>query len=202
MIKSKEEEYDDVDAHNYRKTSEMQFQSALRLLKVKSRAFSLIAMRSTSNQVCMQLLPGPRSFFDEAVQVKVEGLAPQQQVELRSRLTDHKGVVFKASSVYIADATGQVDVCTSPSLSGTYTGVEPMGLFWSMVPETPHRKMFIKTASSPILVNIDALSNTGEVLASETSERQFMIEGMRRIPLKEDKVRGVLFLPPGKAVYK
>uniref|UniRef100_A0A8C7NH46 Acyl-CoA thioester hydrolase/bile acid-CoA amino acid N-acetyltransferase domain-containing protein n=1 Tax=Oncorhynchus mykiss TaxID=8022 RepID=A0A8C7NH46_ONCMY len=91
-------------------------------------------------QVRVRFLPSPRCFFDEPVHVQVDGLSPHQKVKLRSILWDDKGVIFRASSVYKADATGQVDLCRSPSLGGSYTGVEPMGLFWAMAPETPHNK--------------------------------------------------------------
>lgn len=172
------------------------------LLKVSKRAnFTSKIMQSTSHKVHIQLFPSSCGFFDEPVHVKVEGLAPHQKVELRSECKDHRGVVFRGSSLYNADATGQVDVCSSAALSGTYTGVEPMGLLWSMAPETTNTKMVIKNALSPILVNIDALNESGEVLASETCERRFMMEGVRRIQLQEEKIRGVLFLPPGKGPF-
>ncbi|XP_029903168.1 acyl-coenzyme A thioesterase 1 [Myripristis murdjan] len=154
------------------------------------------------SRIRVKLLPSFRCLFDKAVQIKVEGLAPRQRVELRSKLVDDRGVIFKASARYAADETGQVDVNRSPSLGGSYTGVEPMGLFWAMAPETPHSKLLKKNVLSPTLVEIGALcEDTGEVLASETNERGFMTEGMRRIPLQEDRIRGVLFLPPGEGPF-
>uniref|UniRef100_UPI003AABBB10 acyl-coenzyme A thioesterase 1-like n=1 Tax=Centroberyx gerrardi TaxID=166262 RepID=UPI003AABBB10 len=154
------------------------------------------------SRIRIKLLPSFRCFFDKPVQVKVEGLAPHQPVELRSKLVDDRGVIFKASALYTADKSGQVDVCRSPSLGGSYTGVEPMGLFWAMAPETPHSKLLKKNVLSPTLVEISALcGDTGEVLASETNERGYMTEGMKRIPLQEDRIRGVLFLPPGKGPF-
>lgn len=157
------------------------------------------SVRSNSQQVRVRLLPNPRCFFDEPVHVKVDGLSPHQKVELRSKLRDDKGIIFKASALYSADSTGQVDLCLSPSLGGSYTGVEPMGLFWAMTPETPHHKL-LKNNLSSMMVDIDALhEDTGEILATETIERQFMTEGLRRIPLgmKNGRIRGTLFLPPG-----
>nr|XP_057932589.1 acyl-coenzyme A thioesterase 2, mitochondrial-like isoform X3 [Doryrhamphus excisus] len=136
------------------------------------------------------------------VQVKVEGLAPHKPVELRSRLVDDKGVVFKASARYKADESGLVDVSCAPSLGGSYTGVEPMGLLWAMAPETPHRKLVKKNVLSPTLVEIAALNgDTGELLASQTNEREYMTEGMRRIPVRDGRVRGVLFIPAGKGPF-
>lgn len=154
------------------------------------------------SQIRLKIFPSVHCLFDKMVQVKVEGLAPYKQVQLRSKLVDDRGVIFKASALYKADETGQVDVCRAPSLGGSYTGVEPMGLFWSMAPETPHSKFLKKNVVSPTLVDIEALcGETGEVLASETNERGYMTEGMRRIPVQEGRIRGVLFVPPGKGPF-
>lgn len=154
------------------------------------------------SQIRLKILPSIRCLFDKLVQVKVEGLAPHKPVQLRSKLVDDRGVVFKASALYKADETGQVDVSRAPSLGGSYTGVEPMGLFWAMTPDTPHNKFTKKNVLSPTLVEFEAVSGeTGVVLASETNEREYTTEGMKRIPLEERKIRGVLFIPPGKGPF-
>lgn len=150
------------------------------------------------SQIRLKILPSVRCFFDKLVQVKVEGLAPHRSVELRSKLVDDRGVTFRASAVYKADESGEVDVCRAPSLGGSYTGVEPMGLFWALAPDTPHSKLLKKNVLRPTLVEIEALSGeSGEVLASETNERGYMTEGMKRITVQEGRIRGVLFIPPG-----
>lgn len=152
-----------------------------------------------NSQIRVKILPSIRCLFTKRVQVKVEGLAPHKTVELRSRVVDDRGVTFQASALYKADETGQVDVCRAPSLRGSYTGVEPMGLFWSLAPETLHSKLTKKDVLSPTCVEIEVLSEeTGDVLASETNERGYMTEGMKRIPVKDGKIRGVLFVPPGR----
>lgn len=154
------------------------------------------------SQARLKILPSVRCLFDKLVQIKVEGLVPHKPVELRSKLVDDRGVVFRASARYKADEAGLVDVCRSPSLGGSYRGVEPMGLFWSMAPDTPHTKILKKTVLSPTVVELEALNGeTGELLATETNERGYMMEGMKRIPLQEGRLRGVLFIPPGKGPF-
>ncbi|XP_037305618.2 acyl-coenzyme A thioesterase 1 [Pungitius pungitius] len=155
-----------------------------------------------SSQMRLKILPGVRCLFDKPVQVKVEGLTPHRRVQLTSRLVDDRGATFKASALFKADDAGLVDVCRAASLGGSYTGVEPMGLFWAMAPETPHSKLLKKNVLTPTVVEIDALcGETGEVLASEANERGYMTEGMRRVPVREGRIRGVLFVPPGKGPF-
>ncbi|XP_026175321.1 acyl-coenzyme A thioesterase 1-like [Mastacembelus armatus] len=155
-----------------------------------------------ASQIRLKILPSVRCLFDKVVQIKVEGLAPHKTLELRSKLVDDRGETFKATALYEADKHGEVDLCCAPSLGGSYTGVEPMGLFWAMAPVTPHSKFLKKNVLSPSVVVIEALSgDTGELLASETNERGYMTEGMQRIPVQEGRIRGVLFIPPGKGPF-
>ncbi|XP_023701038.1 acyl-coenzyme A thioesterase 1-like isoform X2 [Paramormyrops kingsleyae] len=151
----------------------------------------------------LQILPSRKSLFDEPLQIKVDGLIPEQRVELKAKLIDDRGVLFKSSAEYSADFSGTVDLGTSGSLGGSYTGIEPMGLFWSMTPEKPCSRLMIKDASRSLLVNIEVINATdlGHALASETVERGFMVEGTRRSPVKVGRIRGTLFVPPGPGPF-
>ncbi|KAL7888416.1 hypothetical protein AOLI_G00033900 [Acnodon oligacanthus] len=154
----------------------------------------------SDSAVRLRILPSTSCMFDEAVQIKMSGLTSQQHVELQSSFRDDKGVVFKATATYRADEKGEVDLSRHPSLGGTYTGVEPMGLFWSMRPHVPHSKMVKRDASSPLHYHIEA-SSGGEVLAKETNERHFACPGVRRAPVSDGRIRGTLFTPPGEGPF-
>uniref|UniRef100_A0A668T4G1 Acyl-coenzyme A thioesterase 1-like n=1 Tax=Oreochromis aureus TaxID=47969 RepID=A0A668T4G1_OREAU len=149
-----------------------------------------------SSQVRLRLLPSARCLFDEPIQVKVEGLRSRQVVTMRTRLTDEKGVVFSSSATYRADGSGEVDLKRDPSLGGTYIGVEPMGLLWSMRPDTMHKR-FQKTRSlEPQVVKFSVHEEEGRRLAEETNERLLMANGFNRVLVKEGNISGVLFTPP------
>uniref|UniRef100_A0A4W5MAN6 Acyl-CoA thioester hydrolase/bile acid-CoA amino acid N-acetyltransferase domain-containing protein n=1 Tax=Hucho hucho TaxID=62062 RepID=A0A4W5MAN6_9TELE len=145
-----------------------------------------------------QLLPC--CLLDEPARVQIDGLSSHQKFELRSKLRDDKRVIFRASALYEADATGQVDLCRSPSLGGSYRGVEPMGLFRAMAPETPHSKLVIRDVLTPILVDIEVFSTEGQgaVLGRVTTDRALLGEGVLRTPVSGEQFRGTLFTPPGK----
>lgn len=151
----------------------------------------------SSSGVQLRILPSSSCFFDEAVQIKLSGLPPGQHVELRSKHQDDKGVVFKATATYQADERGEVDLSRQPSTGGSYTGVEPMGLFWSMLPESPHKKLLKRDASSPVLIHIEA-HRDGQILTQHTNERRFMADGVQRVPVRDGRLRGTLFIPPGQ----
>ncbi|XP_067847408.1 acyl-coenzyme A thioesterase 1-like [Heptranchias perlo] len=159
--------------------------------------------------VSVRVHPSPKCLFDEPVQVRVSGLSPLQQVTMKASLTDEKGEAFRSFAFYRADGQGELDLSQSPSLGGHYTGTEPMGLFWSLTPGTPFTRLVKKdVASSPLYVNIEVFDGHGTLgwlpeqpLAASINERWFMKEGVRRIPVREGRVRGTLFVPPGNGPF-
>ncbi|XP_062413802.1 acyl-coenzyme A thioesterase 5-like [Pungitius pungitius] len=150
-----------------------------------------------SSQVRLSLLPRARCMFDEPVQVKVAGLRSRQVVTLRARSTDEKGVVFSSSATVRADGSGRIDLERDPSLSGTYTGVEPMGLLWSMRPDALHKRFRRTKSLNPHVVKFSVHEEEGGMLAEATNERLLIGDGVIRRPIKEGNIRGVLFTPPG-----
>nr|XP_020480345.1 acyl-coenzyme A thioesterase 2, mitochondrial-like [Monopterus albus] len=153
-----------------------------------------------SSQVRMRLLPSARCLFDEPVQLKVSGLRSRQVVTMRARSADERGVVFSSSATYRADGRGEIDLDRDPSLSGSYVGVEPMGLLWSMRPDILHKRFHKDKTITPHVVKLSVHEGEGEgrMLAEATNERLVMGEGVSRVSVKEGNFEGVLFTPPGK----
>ncbi|MEQ2203183.1 hypothetical protein XENOCAPTIV_026143 [Xenoophorus captivus] len=150
-----------------------------------------------SNKVRLRLLPGASCLFDEPVQVKVAGLRPKQVVTMRATSTDEKGVVFSSTATYRANNSGDIDLIRDASLSGSYVGVEPMGLLWSMRPNVLHKRFQKTNSLNPYVVKFSVHEDEGKMLAEATNQRYLMGDGVSRVPVKEGNIRGVLFTPPG-----
>ncbi|NXY92540.1 ACOT3 thioesterase, partial [Alcedo cyanopectus] len=143
---------------------------------------------------------------DERVETRVAGLDPGQPVTLRAVAADERGCLFQSCAHYRADRRGELHLSTDASHGGDYTGVEPMGLFWSLSPagmERPYQRLLPRNIGTPLKVEMlvhqghslpDAIP--GPVVAKGEVERWFTAPGVRRIRLKEGNVRGSLFLPP------
>ncbi|XP_029971844.1 acyl-coenzyme A thioesterase 1-like [Salarias fasciatus] len=156
-----------------------------------------------SSQVRLQLLPRARCLFDEPVQVKVAGVKSYQVVTMKATSTDERGVLFSSSAVYRADESGEIDLNRDPSLSGSYVGVEPMGLLWSLSPETLH-KHFNKTKAlipQVVKISVHEEGEEGQMLAEVTNERFLIADGVSRVPVSEGNINGVLFTPPGEGPF-
>ncbi|XP_037537844.1 acyl-coenzyme A thioesterase 1-like [Nematolebias whitei] len=153
-----------------------------------------------SHQVRLRLLPSARCLFDEPLQVKVSGLRCRQVVTMRARSTDDRGVVFSSSATYKADGDGEIDLSRDPSLSGSYVGVEPMGLLWSMTADALHKMFQKKSPLNPHVLNF-SVHDEDRMLAEATNERFLMRDGVRRVPVKQGNINGVLFTPQGSGPF-
>ncbi|XP_062407389.1 acyl-coenzyme A thioesterase 1-like [Sardina pilchardus] len=160
----------------------------------------LAARMSGDSRVSLQLSPWTCSYFDEPVHMEVDGLPPEQSVEMRSKLTDSKGVSFQASATFYSDKNGHIDVDKCPSMGGSYIGIEPMGLFSSMQPLVPHSRLIKRDVSAPLSVDIEVVCD-GQIVAQETLERRCMADDVQRFPLEDGNIRGSLFVPPGPGPF-
>ncbi|NXW52561.1 ACNT1 acyltransferase, partial [Nyctiprogne leucopyga] len=144
------------------------------------------------------------SLADRPVQIRVRGLSLSQLVTLRASLKDEQGECFQARAFFHADDTGEVDPGRHPALGGSYTGVWPMGLFWFLQPDTIFRRLVKRdVAGSPFLIHLEVFDGlclvTGpqeQALGSCEAERWYVGPGVQRVPVREGRVRGALFLPP------
>ncbi|KAM9386126.1 acyl-coenzyme A thioesterase 1-like isoform 1-T2 [Pholidichthys leucotaenia] len=156
-----------------------------------------------ASQVRLRLLPSTRCLFDEPIQVKVAGLRSKQMVTLRARSTDERGVEFRSSATYRANGNGEIDLSRDPSLSGSFVGVQPVGLLWSLRAEALHKYFFKNQSLNPHVVkfSVHEEDDEGRMLAEETNERLLLGDGVSRVPVKEGNIRGVLFIPPGEGLF-
>ncbi|NXP54766.1 ACOT5 thioesterase, partial [Heliornis fulica] len=154
----------------------------------------------------VRLLPAARSLFDEPLAITVQGLSPRQQVTLRTSLQDETGELFQACARYQAGDNGEVDLARCPALpGGSFSGVEPMGLLWALQPQKPFWYMVKQDVQSPFQLQLEVFEGHGEplgrLLAQAQHERGFLRDGVRRVPVREGRIRATLFLPPGEGTF-
>ena len=75
------------------------------------------------------------SAFDSVIDISIANLPVHAHVILSAELKNEKGNPwFYSEAVFEANEQGMIHLTTDPSISGYYTGIDPMGLFWSMRP--------------------------------------------------------------------
>ncbi|NWX20493.1 BAAT acyltransferase, partial [Aegotheles bennettii] len=144
------------------------------------------------------------SLADRPVRVLVRGLSPSQLVTVWAWLKDEQGERFQARGFFRADGSGGGDPGRHAALGGSYTGLCPMGLFWFLQPDALFRRLVKRdVAGSPFLVHLEVfdglhveMTPQERPLATCEAERWYVGPGVQRVPIKEGRVRGALFLPP------
>lgn len=145
---------------------------------------------------------GPGTLADQAINVTVTGLIPGQQVTVTAQATDDDRRVWRSQAAFTAGPDGNVGLASSAPVSGSYSGADGMGLFWSMttLPGEYDNEYFTPAPpqAQPGLPVRLTVTSAGRRLATRTVTRYFMAPGetARVLSLRTDGVAGVLFLPP------
>lgn len=76
------------------------------------------------------------STADEPVSVRLSRLPATSNVQVTLSSTDDHKVQWRSAATFRTDGRGALDLNSAPALAGSYTGVDGMGLFWSMQPSS------------------------------------------------------------------
>uniref|UniRef100_A0A672F8I6 Acyl-CoA thioesterase 19 n=1 Tax=Salarias fasciatus TaxID=181472 RepID=A0A672F8I6_SALFA len=166
----------------------------------------------TGKHRCVQLSVNPsRGLMDEKFVILVQHAPPGSELTVHALHQCDDGHGWDAFAHYISDATGRVNVSEDCSLGGTYSGIEPMGLLWSLRPvpgSKPGLRLRKKNVQEPMLVTVSVYEGHRKEgfadlvpLASVLVERWYMAPGVRRIPVTEGGLTATLFLPPGPGPF-
>ena len=180
--------------------------------------------RLLSSMVYINVQP-VQAMNDVPWHIKVTNLQPNQNYTLVSTCQpDMNAKYFMAYAHYFSDDNGEIDVDTMTSLSGTYTGIEPMGLMWSLTVEKEDQKIDIfspryndriflkKNVLSPLELTIAVCNghkkfeyqsdiNVTNFLKQQTVKRHYMSPQCKRVPVREGRLRGSLFIPSGQGPF-
>ncbi|MEU1471169.1 acyl-CoA thioesterase/bile acid-CoA:amino acid N-acyltransferase family protein [Streptomyces sp. NPDC005761] len=144
----------------------------------------------------------PESLADEAVRVQVSGLHPHEEVTLTAGSVDRQGIRWTSRAVVSANDAATVDLDRARISSGTYHGVDGMGLFWSMRPhqkDTGKLAFFPKPPTEQASYEVTlAVEAGGKKIATRSLTRTWMSKGTTHQALNGGRngVYGGLYLPP------
>jgi dienelactone hydrolase len=148
----------------------------------------------TSPRTVVQVDP-PVARVDEPFRVTVSGLPPDAPVTISASTRDGELREWASTATFPAGDDGTVDVPTAAPLSGTYSGVDPAGLLWSMLPvgRRPDT-FFVRRKAAPLRVRVTVKAG-GRELASCDVERTFGGEQVLRRVADGRGLAGDLFFP-------
>jgi pimeloyl-ACP methyl ester carboxylesterase len=134
---------------------------------------------------------------DIPLSIGLSGFAPRQPVTVTAEMVTRDHFHWGSAATFVAGADGGVDVGTTAPVGGSYSGVSPMGLIWSMEPiGWPEWDVPTTSVRLPATVTFRAEAENGEG-AQASVIRAMVGPGVTFKLLAEDGLRGVWYLPPG-----
>ncbi|WP_176946700.1 acyl-CoA thioester hydrolase/BAAT C-terminal domain-containing protein [Lentzea fradiae] len=113
--------------------------------------------------------------LDAPVEIRVAGLKPGQSITVALSTGDRA-----SRAVFEADDRGLVDLTRHAPAEGAYSGVDPMGLFWTL--ERTGGK------AGPVVLSVEGVGD-------RVLERLAVPEGVERQEVRENGLVGTLFAP-------
>jgi dienelactone hydrolase len=143
------------------------------------------------------------ALVDQPAAVTVQGLPAGARTTLTAQARDTDGITWSATAQFKATSAGEVSL-GQPSLGGSYTGVNPMGLFTLMAPPTGTAPDWFLYPEAGYDVDLEATVE-GRVAAKAAVRRQSpvavgVVEKQLR-PVK-DGIYGNLYLPKNTAARR
>jgi dienelactone hydrolase len=160
----------------------------------------------------IEVRPRP-ALVDQRLDVRVAGLASNEEVSLRAEMTDQTGVPWVSEVVLRAGSDGTLDLARAVPVSGSYAEADAMGHIWSMVPaavlggteerrrdylrETRKSWFAVDDVTLPTAVTL-TLSRQGAAPVTTSYQRLHVAPDVRIEPVHHGRLRGLLFSPAGE----
>jgi dienelactone hydrolase len=147
-----------------------------------------------ARSVRVDVTPGHPT-LDTELHIRLSDLPAGVRVTVHAETTDPRGWLWRSAAVYPARDDGTVDLRRDAPLSGSYDGVDPMGLIWSMRrdrPEPGHAPGQFAPAPLRLAVEVD-----GAEVARAGIQRLRVPDGLVRADVRENGLTGTLYRRDG-----
>lgn len=124
----------------------------------------------------------------------ISGCEPGALVAVRARVEIDQAT-RDATATFRASSAGTVDTARDVSLSGTYTGVDPLGLWWSGELVAPSTRGML----APVSASVQA--EAGGLTGQATVERLWLASGATVTQVREPGLYGLFARPPGPGPF-
>ena len=152
----------------------------------------------------MELDPLPTEcLFDKTLSIRVRGITAGTALTLRLCNPALDGGVLMSQARFAADGQGVIDLARQAPVSGSYEGVDAMGLFWSRTPvDATAAADCGDLGKDPLVVTLQVLGEDGALVASHAIKRTFTGPGVEGRDVRERGLVGKMFEPAGAGPHQ
>jgi len=135
--------------------------------------------------------------FDTELAIEIAGLQENQVVLIEASWIDPQQVQWLSQAVFQANSAGRVELARQSPITGSYKGVDPMGLFWSMQSRNviPGAELDENVCGSFCFANTLRVYDGKQLVAEKIICRCLQSDEISHIDLDEDGLIGRLFMP-------
>lgn len=137
-----------------------------------------------------------KSLLDQEINTTIRKLNSKEIITIQASTTDDNGIKWVSYASFKADDCGVIDLGKQSPIAGSYEGVDPIGLLWSMQPESGSPSSF-KVKKESFSVTFRVFRDKQEI-ASKEIIRLRKISDVKQIPIRENGLVGILFMPPSE----
>lgn len=135
-----------------------------------------------------------KSLFVEPVRIIIENLPMNTAVKIKAILKDeNEKPWFLSEAIFETNNDGVIDLSKQAPISGSYGGIDSMGLFYSMLPVDKTEKFYsVNGIETRVFLCVELEK---EIIAEKTIERCFSFSNIEIREIREDGVVGVFCYP-------
>jgi len=136
------------------------------------------------------------ALIDAPLIIRLTGLTPKSRVTLLMKATDAENAVWSSFATFIVSNKGIVDLSEQAPIKGSYSGLDAMGLFWSMKPEQDDQPEQLFKPDLKKTFNLTLSASTNEKsFSEEIIHRKILAPDVTVYDINEDGVVGRCFAP-------
>ena len=160
---------------------------------------NLILFCKSHQKVSVEWSPKDPKVY-ETVYLKFLNLPAKSIVRLETTLTTPaENLNFLSSCFFPVDCNGTLDLSTTPCNGPSYSGVDPMGIFWSMDPQPGSLTRLYSSGPLHYAINIFDMNNNN--LFSQAITRNIYDKTVSRLDIRTEGIIGTLFTPAGPGPF-
>jgi dienelactone hydrolase len=143
-----------------------------------------------------------RPLLDDVLDIRISGLPPESLITVRAVSTDDSSQLFQSFASFRADSKGAVYLARQTPIAGTYQGIDPMGLFWSMNVASPLHSRAGFHLEEPHAINTTLIIEAdGELLLQKNLTRYAVADHVSVQEVNEPEISGRLYRPAGEGPF-
>lgn len=133
--------------------------------------------------------------IDQPVEIIVSNLEPNSQVILEASAHNKEGDTYKARATFQIDDRGIVNAAKQAPISGSYNGIDPMGLFWSLtsISKDPYKNTLQAQGTLDLRAVLLSVFSGDKLQAQKVINRVW--PDVERKEICEQGIVGTLFYP-------